>query len=235
MLYASERSARFSYKVYKYCRLSSFMDLRIEVIKRFAKRGRILDVGCHDGTLHNDLIRRYSRINVWGLDKKIKRQTNRLLRGDAEQMPKKFSNFFDTIIAGELIEHSETPEKFVRECKRVLKPSGIVIVTTPNVKSLVNRIFKNYQHSGHKNLFYEKILKNIFENNGFEVIYFTYLPYTEYSSPGKSAEFGHFKSLIKNKSRIFTHYLLPNRLRENMVLVAKPKESHKNPYNHFKT
>ncbi|MEE9405810.1 MAG: class I SAM-dependent methyltransferase [Candidatus Aenigmarchaeota archaeon] len=195
------------------------MDLRMGVIRKFAK-GKILDVGFRDGTLHSDIVKRYSEKNVWGLDITLKKETNRLLRGSAEKMDKIKNADFDTIVAGELIEHLKAPEKFVKECKRVLKKDGTVIVTTPNVKSLINRIFKNNRHSGHISLFHKSSLTALFERNGFRIAEFSYLPYTEHSSPGKSDELGFFKNLIKNRGRRFLHHLLPSGLREDMVLVA---------------
>jgi SAM-dependent methyltransferase len=39
---------------------------------------------------------------------------------------------FDTVIAGEIIEHLEQPVLFLRNCRRLLKPSGRLVLTTPN-------------------------------------------------------------------------------------------------------
>jgi SAM-dependent methyltransferase len=48
---------------------------------------------------------------------------------------------FDIIILGEVLEHiASHPGKILRECFRVLKPGGILIITTPNFASLENRI-----------------------------------------------------------------------------------------------
>jgi len=49
------------------------------------------------------------------------------------------NNSVDVIIAGELIEHMYNPYKFIRECRRVLKKDGIIILSTPNICSLKNR------------------------------------------------------------------------------------------------
>jgi SAM-dependent methyltransferase len=46
---------------------------------------------------------------------------------------------FDVVTAGEIIEHMIDESAFLRECRRVLKPGGRLIVTTPNLSFLANR------------------------------------------------------------------------------------------------
>lgn len=46
----------------------------------------------------------------------------------------------DTIIACEIIEHIFSPYRFIRECNRILKNKGKIIISTPNLNSLKNRI-----------------------------------------------------------------------------------------------
>ncbi len=47
---------------------------------------------------------------------------------------------FDLVIAVELVEHIESHEMLFREVRRVLKPSGRFICTTPNILSLKSRL-----------------------------------------------------------------------------------------------
>src|SRR5438445_10181192 len=46
---------------------------------------------------------------------------------------------FDAVVCIDGIEHLERPFDFVRECRRVLRPGGVVIVSTPNISALRSR------------------------------------------------------------------------------------------------
>lgn len=47
---------------------------------------------------------------------------------------------FDVVIAIEIIEHLNSPWEFLSEVKKLLKPGGILIVTTPNVSFWLSRL-----------------------------------------------------------------------------------------------
>jgi 2-polyprenyl-3-methyl-5-hydroxy-6-metoxy-1,4-benzoquinol methylase len=46
---------------------------------------------------------------------------------------------FDAVVCIDGIEHLERPFDFVRECHRVLRPGGVLIVSTPNISALRSR------------------------------------------------------------------------------------------------
>lgn len=55
-------------------------------------------------------------------------------------------NSFDAVTLNHVIEHVPDPVKLLRECWRVLKPNGKLILVTPNIKSLGHRVFgKNWR------------------------------------------------------------------------------------------
>jgi len=48
---------------------------------------------------------------------------------------------FDAIYASHVIEHVPEPESLLRECHRLLRPGGVFVVVTPNVRSWGHRVF----------------------------------------------------------------------------------------------
>jgi len=69
---------------------------------------------------------------------------------------------FDIITAFQFIEHIEPRKEFIKECLRVLKPGGSLLVTTPNVKkSLARNPFHVHEYT------FEEMKKEVssFTNN----------------------------------------------------------------------
>jgi len=50
-------------------------------------------------------------------------------------------NFFDVVICSEIIEHIFDTDRLLEQIRRILKPSGTLIISTPNLASFFNRIF----------------------------------------------------------------------------------------------
>jgi SAM-dependent methyltransferase len=48
---------------------------------------------------------------------------------------------FDTVVAGELIEHLENPGQFLRAATRHLKPGGRIVLTTPYAAGVANVLY----------------------------------------------------------------------------------------------
>lgn len=51
---------------------------------------------------------------------------------------------FDAVVAIEIVEHLENPFRFVRECAKLLKPGGLLFITSPNVESVHSRLIFFY-------------------------------------------------------------------------------------------
>lgn len=52
--------------------------------------------------------------------------------GDAEHLENLDAGTFDVVVAGELIEHLNNPGNFLKSCKSVLRPDGVLVITTVN-------------------------------------------------------------------------------------------------------
>ncbi len=184
---------------------------RSEFVKKTIK-GKTLDVGCAmpDGrgsSLHEYIY----NDNVYGLDIVDCPNMKNFKRGDAQNMPFK-DEMFDTVVAGEVIEHLKTPDKFLKEAKRVLKRNGTLIITTPNKKSWSNRIFGNYYMKSHINLFdIQRIKKSVSKH--FKIKKIFCLPYDSDTVVSNHPKFYWVRKLI--------HNFVPRSLQENIIVVAE--------------
>ena len=129
------------------------------------------------------------------------------------------ANSIDIIIAGEIIEHIYNPIKFIKECNRILKKGGTLILSTPNICSLKNRF---------KVLFGQlpEYCAEPSEDEGFErhIIDFNLATLT------KILESTGFKVIIKKSNGIIYHgklfwpsLLTPASFGETLIIKARKK------------
>ena len=79
---------------------------------------------------------------------------------------------FDGLYAGEIVEHVIDPRAAVREWIRVVRPGGVIVVTTPNAARLLNRVNREREvvNPEHINeLSYREIWK-LLEGEGLRVV-----------------------------------------------------------------
>ncbi len=61
---------------------------------------------------------------------------------------------YDLVVALEIIEHLENPWSFLREIRKLLRPGGLLVLSTPNVDSRIDRL--TYLVNGHSFYFGER-------------------------------------------------------------------------------
>lgn len=97
--------------------------------------GKLLDLGCADGTTARHIHEKFPNLKITGIDlykdaiKFAKRFDSGInfVRADAHKMP--FGdNYFNTVIALEVLEHMHDSAGVLKEIHRVLKKKGILIV-----------------------------------------------------------------------------------------------------------
>ena len=141
------------YQVDRY-RVNSLDDMeklsqrKIEVFSRVLKGKKfknVLDAGCGDGRL-GKLVKHIWGVEVYGVDiskKGVTLARSFGVKAKVADLSKKIpfaSNSFDLIICTEMIEHVADPDTLLKEIRRVLKPDGTLLLTTPNLSSWTNRI-----------------------------------------------------------------------------------------------
>jgi 2-polyprenyl-6-hydroxyphenyl methylase/3-demethylubiquinone-9 3-methyltransferase len=156
-----------------------------------ANGGRVLDLGCAQGNAA--LLLAEEGIESWAVDlradfleyawQKYERGPLRRCAANATQLP--FAEAaFELVVWGEMIEHVAFPEQVLAEIRRVLRPGGWLVLSTPNGKrlhtglptfrqvgnreALVEKQFKP-DSDGHLFLFRREELEGLLETNGFRV------------------------------------------------------------------
>jgi len=93
------------------------------------------------------------------------------IKGDVLNLPFP-NNFFDVVVSFETIEHISDTEEYITEIKRVLKPGGVFICSTPNIKYTKHP--KYHVHEFYPEEFWEVLEKNFrsVEKYGQYISYF---------------------------------------------------------------
>lgn len=103
----------------------------------------VLDIGGGDGAISELIYNKGNAVITLDFPRVIATAKSRkfllLVAAEATYLPFK-SECLDTIFCGEVIEHILDVERFLAEMHRVLKPQGKLILTTPNIARLRNRL-----------------------------------------------------------------------------------------------
>ncbi|MEW5761124.1 MAG: class I SAM-dependent methyltransferase [Candidatus Thermoplasmatota archaeon] len=109
---------------------------RYAFASKFVREKFVLDVACGTG-YGTKMLREKGAIAI-GLDKSkeaikyaMRNYGREYILGNCTTLPFK-DDVFDVVISMETIEHIKDYKKFLSECRRVLKDSGIFICSTPN-------------------------------------------------------------------------------------------------------
>jgi 2-polyprenyl-3-methyl-5-hydroxy-6-metoxy-1,4-benzoquinol methylase len=118
---------------------------------RYVAGKEVLDIACGSG-VGTDYLRRAGAMSCYGIDidtraiEYAKAAYSRCLfaQGDALHIALP-NNSVDVVVSFETIEHISDNRKFLLECKRVLRPSGLLLCSTPN-RGLYRWLPKNPYH-----------------------------------------------------------------------------------------
>jgi len=174
----------------------------VELAKRYFldKNARLLDLGSGDGLLLERVVNatKIKNVHCVELEKKhVNSLTKYGFKVKSFDLNKKFpykDNSIDYVIANQIIEHLYFTDQFLDEIYRVLKPEGMLILSTTNLVALHSRIMillgfmPNSLHPsryivgtmikkkgnnplfGHKSVFSAKALKEFIMIHNFKIL-----------------------------------------------------------------
>jgi 2-polyprenyl-3-methyl-5-hydroxy-6-metoxy-1,4-benzoquinol methylase len=206
------------------------MKTREEMILEWVNGPSILDVGCTDHIvsyespywLHQYLSKKFPR--VVGID--ISEENLKIMRSlgyqDLYQMDAETFSIpetFDTIVAGELIEHLSNPGLFLERVRFHLKPGGRLIITTPYVFSIFYMAYANLKYPKtcenpeHTHWLCVETMRNLASRYGFKERYFDIV--MDYRMDNSSWKYRMFAWMITSFK-----YIIPKKLRNNVMMFV---------------
>jgi len=151
---------------------------------------KILDLGCGNGSL-GVWLRKNFNCQVWGTEisdvaaaQAKEKGYQEVARHSLEETSPPFPDrTFDIVILCAAIEHLFEPEKAMQQACLSLGENGILIVLTPNICWIVNRLLFLFGHwesslmggtKGHIRYFNQLQLKRLLSENGFDRLDWSY-------------------------------------------------------------
>jgi 2-polyprenyl-3-methyl-5-hydroxy-6-metoxy-1,4-benzoquinol methylase len=123
----------------------------LSVTRTIGLSGEVLDFGAGTGVLMRRLLASGFTGTVTGADMLPRpagiRDDIKWIQTDLNEPTPLADASFDAIVSAEVIEHLENPRAVFREFRRLLKPQGRLLLTTPNQESL--RAFASLVLRGH--------------------------------------------------------------------------------------
>lgn len=146
-------------------------------IRRYAPRGRLLDVGCHVGTFIALAEQAgYAVAGVepsrWAAKRAAERINGTVHVGVVEDAPLP-DGAYDVVTMWDVIEHLPDPSSTLRAVHAALRPGGVFAVTTMDVDALFPRMagrFWPWYMQMHLVYFSRRTLGELLRRSGFEVV-----------------------------------------------------------------
>ena len=190
------------------------------LLEQYKKNGRLLDVGTGFGFFLAEMKNRGWDVLGVEISKKAIDYARDVLGlavhpGPAERVGFP-DNYFDAVTGFYVIEHLPDPMAFLRECHRILKPGGLLLLRYPHTTPIKNLLHffgirnRLYDLPAHLSDFSPKMIQQCLEKIGFEKCQHLIGGYTRPGDLGKRTASVLFGSLSEALFRLsLKKFLLP--------------------------
>ena len=135
-------------EIYDARKFDAFKYHRFSKINRFLPKGtiKLLDIGCGEGQFYDMLKQQRKDIEYSGLDvsseqvERAKSKGYRVSLSDVSSRLPFEDETFDVVVCFEIIEHVFDTDFLISEMRRVLVSGGKLLLTTPNIAGLGERL-----------------------------------------------------------------------------------------------
>ncbi len=189
------------------------------VIKQINENSVVLDIGCYDGYVGKYLIENKA-CTFYGVDineealEEAGKFYSEAICADLEKtdLLGLFNTKFDYIILADVLEHLKNPEQILEKARQLLKPSGEIIISFPNVAYWKIRLF---------------LLFGLFDEKVSDILSHEHLHYFTFDGIISFLEKIDFNMIsyvsAGNNMPIFLRKLFPKLFTAQFVLTIKPR------------
>lgn len=176
---------------------------------------RVIDLGCGKGEFTIEIQEKIGCREIYGVDvwdegiKKAREKGMKVIKSDLNKNLSIIAESFDVVISNQVLEHLWFPIQFIKNVRRILKPSGYAVISTENLSS------------------WDNIAALIFGYTPFSMQFDGYLKIGNPLSPHEKEKFDKYPP----HTRIFTYKGLKQILEELDLKVEDVKGSGYLPFN----
>lgn len=150
----------------------------VKRIAEFVPSGRVLEVGCGYGYFLQCALD--AGYDAYGIDLSpaavkyaADRYPGRVFCGLLEEVPEVQGQQYDVIFGSHLIEHLTEPADFLATASRLLRPGGLIVMVTPNIKSLLSKVsgsrWVSFKIPEHVSYYDPQTITELLRRSGFSV------------------------------------------------------------------
>jgi cyclopropane fatty-acyl-phospholipid synthase-like methyltransferase len=150
---------------------------RLAAIRQRTQGRRLLDVGCATGFFMEAAADEgfdvrgveFSTVAISLARPDIR---ERIVRGDVNELLSREPEKFDVVTAFDIIEHVQNPENFLQQLREILKPGGILAISSPDtghaLRYLMGSKWPMLQPMQHTVLFSRRSISDLLKRCGFQ-------------------------------------------------------------------